>query len=129
MVNEQNMKDRTKQFALRIMKLVDSIPKTVSGKAIANQLIRSGMSVGANYRAACRGRSVAEFASKIGIVVEEADECCFWMELIIEGNLLPKEKVVSLLKEADELTAIFVSSIKTVQNNHKSQFKNLKSGI
>lgn len=129
MVSEQDMKDRTKQFALRIMKLVDSMPKTVAGKAIANQLIRSGMSVGANYRAACRGRSVAEFASKIGIVVEEADECCFWMELIIEGNLLPKEKVVSLLKEANELTAIFVSSIRTVQNNHKSQFKNLKSGI
>ncbi len=129
MVSEQDMKDRTKQFALRIMKLVDSMPKTVAGKAIANQLIRSGMSVGANYRAACRGRSVAEFASKIGIVVEEADECCFWMELIIEGNLLPKEKVVSLLKEANELTAIFVSSIRTVQNNHKSLFKNLKSGI
>ena len=86
MVSEQDMKDRTKQFALRIMKLVDSLPKTVAGKAIANQLIRSGMSIGANYRAACRGRSVAEFASKIGIVVEEADERCFWIELIIEGS-------------------------------------------
>ncbi|PIE01874.1 MAG: four helix bundle protein [Acidobacteria bacterium] len=118
---EQELKDRTKQFALRIMNLVDALPKTISAIAIGRQIIRSGTSVGANYRAACRGRSKAEFISKLGIVAEEADETCFWLELIIEGNLLPESKVQPLLKEADELTAIFVSSIKTSQQNQKSK--------
>ena len=118
---EQKLKDRTKQFALRIVKLVDALPKTTSAIAIARQIIRSGTSVGANYRAACRGRSKAEFISKLGIVTEEADETCFWLELIIEGKLLPEEKVQPLLKEADELTAIFVSSVKTSQQNQKSK--------
>lgn len=118
---EQELKERTKQFALRIMNLVDVLPKTTSAITIGRQIIRSGTSVGANYRAACRGRSKAEFISKLGIVVEEADETCFWLELIIEGNLLPEAKVQALLKEANELTAIFVSSIKTSQQNQKSK--------
>jgi four helix bundle protein len=117
---EKELKDRTKQFALRIMNLVDGLPKTTSAITIGRQIIRSGSSVGANYRAACRGRSKAEFISKLGIVVEEADETCFWLELIIEGKLLPEARVRPLLKEADELTAIFVSSIKTSQTNQKS---------
>lgn len=124
---EQELKDRTKQFALRIMNLVDALPKTTSAIAIGRQIIRSGTSVGANYRAACRGRSKAEFISKLGIVAEEADETCFWLELIIEGNLLPESKVQPLLKEADELTAIFVSSIKTSQQNQKSKIRVQKS--
>ena len=81
-VDEQEPKERTKHFALRVMKLVDAIPNSVSGRAIANQLVRAGTSVGANYRSACRGRSKAEFCSKLGTVVEEADECCFYPELI-----------------------------------------------
>lgn len=121
---EQELKDRTKQFALRIMNLVDALPKTTSTIAIGRQIIRSETSVGANYRAACRGRSKAECISKLGIAAEEADETCFWLELIIEGNLLPESKVLPLLKEADELTAIFVSSIKTSQQNQKSEFRN-----
>ncbi|EIM62955.1 four helix bundle protein [Desulfobacter postgatei] len=124
---EQELKDRTKQFALRIMNLVDALPKTTSAIAIGRQIIRSGTSVGANYRAACRGRSKAEFISKLGIVAEEADETCFRLELIIEGNLLPESKVQPLLKEADELTAIFVSSIKTSQQNQKSKIRVQKS--
>ena len=93
------------------MKLADSLPKTQSGRTISSQLIRCGTSVGANYRAACRGRSKAEFIAKLGIVVEEADESAFWLELLIEGGLLKRYQVEPLYKEADELTAIFTASI------------------
>ena len=93
------------------------MPKTITGKAIAGQLIRSGTSVGANYRAACRARSKAEFAAKIGIVIEEADETVFWLELIVEASILPEGKIESLLKEGNELIAIFVSSRKTATSN------------
>ncbi len=117
LMDEVSLKGRTKQFALRIMRLVDALPSSAAGRAIGNQIIRSGTSVGANYRAACRGRSKAEFIAKLGIVVEEADECCFWLELIMDGKLLPKEKIEPLLVEANELTAIFVSSIKTTKSN------------
>ncbi len=123
------MKDRTKQFALRVIKLVAALPKTVEGRAIGSQLIRAGTSVGANYRSACRGRSRAEFVAKLGIVEEEADESAFWMELITESKLLKKELVESLLKEANELVAIMVSSRKSARettNNRKSQIKNRK---
>jgi four helix bundle protein len=118
-VNEQELKDRTKRFALRIMKLVDALPRSVSGRAIANQLVRAGTSVGANYRAACRGRSKAEFASKLGVALEEADECCFWFELVMDGQLLPRTKVEPLHKEADELTAILVASVRTLRAPQK----------
>ncbi len=126
-LKEIELKDRTKQFALRVMRLVDALPKTVSARAIGNQIIRSGTSVGAYYRAACRGRSKAEFIAKLGVVAEEADETCFWLELIIESAILPREKVEPLLKEADELTAIFVSSIKISRQNQKSKIRNQKS--
>ena len=84
----EELKNRSKQFALRILKVVDSLPNSVSGRAIANQLVRSGTSIGANYREACRGRSKKEFIAKLGVVVEEADESANWLELIIDGNLL-----------------------------------------
>ena len=105
------LKKRTKQFALRILKLVAALPNTVEGRAIASQLVRSGTAVAANYRASCRGRSKAEFIAKIGTVEEEADESAFWMELIIEGSLLPAAKVGPLLKEANELVAIMAASL------------------
>lgn len=124
-MDEKELKERTKQFGLRIMKLVDALPNTTSGRAIGNQLIRSGTSVGANYRAACRGRSKAEFIAKLGIVIEEADECGFWLELIMEGNLLPNTQVQPLFKESDELTAIFTASVRT----SKSKIPNPKSSI
>ena len=109
-MNATELKQWTKVFALRIMKLVDALPTTKSGHAIGNQLVRSGTSVGANYRASCRARSKAEFIAKIGVVEEEADESGFWLELIVEGSLLPLIKVTELLKEANELTAIMAAS-------------------
>ncbi len=112
-MGEQELKTRTKAFALRVMKLVGALPDGSVARTIGNQLIRSGTSVGANYRAACRGRSKAEFIAKLGIVVEEADEPCYWLELIIEGNLLAANMVEPLLQEANELTAIMVASRKT----------------
>ena len=109
-MNPIELKQRTKGFALRVMKLVDALPHSRSGKAIGNQLVRSGTAVGANYRATCRARSKAEFIAKIGVVEEEADESGFWMELIVEGCLLPARKVSALLQEANELTAIMAAS-------------------
>jgi four helix bundle protein len=106
----EDLKKRTKQFALRILKLVAALPNTVQGRAIANQLVRAGTAVAANYRAACRGRSKAEFIAKLGIVEEEADESAFWMELIIEGELLQGRAVEPLLAEANELTRIMARS-------------------
>ena len=128
-MNEKELKDRTKQFALRVIKLVAALPKTIEGRAIGSQLIRAGTSVGANYRSACRGRSKAEFVAKLGIVEEEADESAFWMELIIENGLLDEHMVESLLKEANEIVAIMVSSRKSARkasSNRKSQIINHK---
>lgn len=115
LMNDLELKLRTKKFALRVMKLVEALPAGVAGRAIGMQLIRSATSVGANYRAACRGRSKAEFIAKLQIVVEEADECCYWLELIVEGCLLPEHKVAPLLDEANQLTAIMVASRKSAQ--------------
>ena len=114
-MKEKELKERTKQFGLRVLKLVDSLPKTIAGRAIGGQLVRSGTGVGANYRAACRGRSKAEFVAKLGNVEEEADESAYWLEMIIDGNLLSRELCTPLLKEANELTAIFTASIKTAR--------------
>ena len=112
-MNETDMKLRTKRFALDVIQLVSKLPKTTEGRVVGNQLIRSGTSVGANYRAACRGKSKADFIAKLGIAEEEADESCYWMEIIIEGKILSQEKVNSLLNEANEITAIIVASRKT----------------
>jgi four helix bundle protein len=129
-MNEQEMIARTKQFALRIMKLVGALPKTVQGRAISGQLMRSGTSVAANYRAACRARSKAEFIAKLGTVEEEADESAFWLELIIEGELLPASQIQPLLTEAGELVAITAASKKTASGGlAKSQIANRKSQI
>jgi four helix bundle protein len=113
-------------FALRSLKLVD-VPATMSGRAIGNQLVRSATSVGANYRAACRSRSRAEFAAKLGVVAEEADESVYWLELVREGKLLPDSKVTALLEEANELTAIFTSARRTSARNQTSNLKPQKS--
>jgi len=99
------------------MQLIDRLPNTVKGRVVANQLMRAATSVGANYRAACRGRSQAEFVSKLSIVLEESDECCYWLELIMEGGLIPAEEVNDLYQEADEITAIMTASHKTACNN------------
>lgn len=120
-MDERELKQRTKQFALRVMKLVGALPHGSVARTIGNQLVRSSTSVGANYRAACRGRSKAEFVAKLGIVVEEADESAYWIELIIEGQLLTANLVEPLLQEANELTAIMVASRKTAQTKIKNQ--------
>jgi len=126
-MDKAELKQRTKIFALRVLKLVDALPPTTAGRAIGSQLVRSGTSVGANYRAACRGRSRAEFIAKIGTVAEEVDESAFWMELIIEGGLLKQELVLPLHTEAEELTAIFTASGRTAKtNNQQSKIKNPK---
>jgi four helix bundle protein len=119
-MNEEELKLRTKQFALRTVKLVEALPSTPTARTIGLQLLRSGLSVGANYRAACRGKSRPDFASKLAIALEEADECSYWMELLVEARILPAEKLTELRKEADELVAILTASIRTVRA-HKGQ--------
>ena len=119
-MNEADLKKRTKQFGLRVIRLVESLPSTSTARTIGNQLLRSGMSVGANYRAACRGKSKADFVAKAGISLEEADECMYWMELLQEAGIVPAEKLKELMKEADELVAIFTASIKTARAHLRS---------
>jgi four helix bundle protein len=124
-VDKAELLDRTKAFGLRVLTLVDHLPRTTSGRAIGNQLIRSGTSIGANYRAACRSRSRAEFAAKLGIVAEEADESLYWLELIRDGELMPDPKVSLLLKEANELTAILAAGRKSAASNRTSNIIHL----
>ena len=114
-MDREEMKVRTKEFAKRIIKLCRKLPENSEGRLIGNQIFRSGTSVGANYRAACRARSKAEFISKLAIVEEEADETLYWLELILEMKILPTELLGLLMKENDEIIAIIVSSIKTVK--------------
>jgi len=118
-VRSADLKARTKQFALRVIKLVDALPRTIQGRAVANQIIRSATSVAANYRAACRARSRAEFIAKIGVVEEEADETAFRLELIIDSALLTQTRVRPLLTEAGELVAIMAASRKSALGNRK----------
>jgi len=110
-MDQEQMKHRTKEFAKRVIGLCRQLPENREGRWIAGQLFRSGTSVGSNYRAACRGRSRPDFIAKLGIVLEEADETLFWLELIVETKILRPELVAALMKEADELVAIFVSSL------------------
>lgn len=144
-MDEDDLKKRTKRFGLRIIKLVCALPKTITGRAIGGQLVRAGTSVGANYRAACRSRSKAEFIARLGVVEEEADESGYWLEMIVESGLMKSELLAPLLVEANELVAIMTSSrisaarnkamTETVtksqrgigkQQNQKSEIKNLK---
>ena len=114
-MDKEDLKRRTKQFALRVIRLVEALPRTRTAQVIGNQLLRSATSVAANYRAACRARSQADFVHKLGIVEEEADESLFWLEMVVETELVPAARVQDLIKEADELTAIFVASRKTAK--------------
>ena len=118
-MDAEELKQRTKLFALRVLKLVEALPGNVQGRAIGGQLVRAGTSVGSNYRAACRGRSRAEFIAKLGIVEEEADESAFWLELIIEGALLKAKLVEPLLDEANELTRIMATSRITARSRSR----------
>lgn len=113
------LKARTKDFALRVGRLVDALPNTIKGRTIANQIMRSATSVAANYRTACRARSRAEFIAKIGVVEEEADETAFWLELIVDSRIRGKKQIEPLLKEAGELVAIMAASRKSAIGNRK----------
>lgn len=115
MMKHKNLRDRTKAFALRVLNLVEHLPRGRSVEVIARQLVRSGTSVGANYRAASRARSRADFIAKMKIVEEETDESAYWLELLVEGGFMPEEKVSALLDEANQLIAIVVASIKTAR--------------
>lgn len=114
MAGIRDLKERTRRFAVRILRLCRSLPRTMEGKVIGSQLLRCGASVGANYRAVCRSRSRAEFAAKLGIVIEEADESVFWLELLIDTGMVSRQQLQELLVEATELVAIFVASRQTV---------------
>ena len=131
----QQMKDRTKKFGLRVIRATQSVPRNRLAGVLAGQLMRSGTSVGANYRAACRARSKAEFLAKLGIVEEEADESLYWMELLVEAGLVREERISSLMQEANEIVSITVASINTTRKTtarvakKKSAIRNPKSKI
>ena len=116
-MNKEKLKHRTKLFALDVIRLVESLPRGRTSNILCRQLLRSGTSVGANYRSACRAKSPADFISKMGIVEEETDESIYWIGLLVEARILGVNKVQNLLAEANELLAITVSSIKTVKRN------------
>jgi four helix bundle protein len=118
-MNQNDLKQRTKMFALKIIKLVETLPRGRTADVLGNQLLRTGTSVGANYRAACRARSSADFISKMGIVEEEIDESLYWIELLETSGMVSHEKVTDLLNEANQLTAITVASITTAKQSKR----------
>jgi four helix bundle protein len=111
----EQLRDRTKAFAIRIVKLYRSLPHTADSQVVGKQLLRCGTSVAANYRAACRGRSRAEWIAKIGLVVEEADETVFWLEMLSDCDIVATGRCNDILKEARELSAIFTASRHTAR--------------
>ncbi len=124
-MDAEELKRRTKKFGLAVIKFVESLPSSQTARVIGNQLLRSALSVGANYRAACRARSKADFISKVGITIEEADESQHWLEMLGEAGLVPPDKLKPLLQESNELVAILTASAKTARENlnHRTQTK------
>jgi len=114
-VDEQAFKQRTKKLALRVIELVEALPKTKTAEVIGRQLLRCATSVGANYRAACRGKSTADVLAKLAIVEEEADETLYWLELLVESGTVEENRIAELIKETNEITAMIVASIKTLR--------------
>ena len=114
-------KKRTQQFALRVIRLVERVPRGTPGEIIGKQLLRSATSVGANYRAACRARSPSEFCSKMGIVEEEADESIYWMELLVEAEIFRKELLSALIQEGNEILSMVVASIRTARRRKQGR--------
>ena len=128
-MNPEEFKKRTKAFALRIVRLVEALPESGTAAVIGKQLLRSGLSVGANYRAACRARSRADFIAKMGIVEEECDEAVYWLELLTEGGAVETPRVEDLMREADEILALVVTSIRTARARKESAIRNPQSAI
>jgi len=116
-MDEQQFKARTKQLALRVIRLVEVLPNTRTGDVIGKQLLRAATSVGANYRAACRGKSPADVIHKLSIVEEEADETLYWLEILADSDIIPAGRLADLMKETNEIVAMTVASIKTLRNN------------
>ncbi len=127
-MTELEFKNRTKHIALRVIRLIETLPNKMAAQVIGRQLLRSATSVGANYRAACRGKSQADLIHKLGIVEEEADECLYWLELLIESEIVPERKLLSLTNDINEILAMTVTSIKTLRLK-KETIQNPKSKI
>jgi len=127
----EEMKKRTKQYGLRIIRLVESLPSSYTARHVGGQLLRAGTSVGANYRAACRGRTQAEFLAKLGIVEEECDESIYWMEVLIEAGIMKKPRLDALMAEGNEILSIVVASSNTARGGARtsSQLRTRKSAI
>jgi four helix bundle protein len=129
-MKSEEMKARTRAFALRVIRLAESLPNTPTAKVIRDQMLRCGPSVGANYRAARRAKSRPDFVSKMGTVEEEADETIYWMELLIDAEIVKRARIADLLDEADQILSIVISSIKTakgIRANPQSAISNQKS--
>ncbi len=129
-MTEQEFKDSTKQIALRVIRLVESLPNNMAAQIIGKRLLRSATSVGANYRAACRGKSPADVIHKLSIVEEEADENLYWIELLTEAGIFPERNLTSLKKDINEILAMTVASIKTLRSKQSGKtIQNPKSKI
>jgi len=115
-MDEKTFKARTKKLALAIIRQIEGLPKSVAADIIGKQLVRSGTSIGANYRAACRAKSTADMINKLKIVEEESDETEYWLELLVEAGLVPENQIASIYKETDEILAMTIASIKTLRN-------------
>jgi four helix bundle protein len=118
-MNEIIFKNRTKKLAIAILRLVDSLPRSIATDALARQIVRSGTSIGANYRAACRAKSTADMINKLKIVEEESDETAYWLEIMVEAGYLSEEKVSLIAKETNEILAMTVASIKTLRSRNR----------
>mgnify|MGYP000973308534 CR=1 FL=1 len=116
-MDSEELKARTKTFAVRVVKMTEALPPTRAADMVARQLLRSATSVAANYRAACRARSHREFVAKIGVVTEEADESLYWLEILVEAEIVPEARLKNLIQEANELTAIFTAPSHTARQN------------
>lgn len=130
-MDEAEFKRRTKELALRTIRLIESLPQSVTAIILGKQLLRSSTSVGANYRAACRSKSIPDMINKLRIVEEEADESMYWLELIGESNTISQDRLSGLIAEFNEIVAMVVSSQKTLQNRSdaKSKIQNRESKI
>jgi four helix bundle protein len=130
-VNEQEFKDKTRKLAVRIIRMVEALPRGRASDIIGRQLLRSSTSVGANYRAACRARSAADMVAKLAIVVEEADESLYWMELLVEADILTTGQLSEVMNEMNSILAMTVASIKTLKSRNQAriEIENLKPKI
>jgi four helix bundle protein len=125
---EEDLQQRTKSYALRVIRLVESLPATRTADVIGKQLLRAATAVGANYRAARRAKSPADFIAKLGIVEEEADECLYWMELLVESGLVPAIRLESLRDEGDQILAIIIASIRTARTRNTAPRRQAAAG-